>query len=70
MSALDSFEIAFSGAENDGIAAIDDIAQDCGKSPDYIKKLFGNGKKGDAEYQKRYEKFIGDDGRAYLKRRD
>lgn len=70
LSALDSFEIAFSGAENDGIAAIDDIAQDCGKSPDYIKKLFGNGKKGDAEYQKRYEKFIGDDGRAYLKRRD
>lgn len=70
VSALDSFEIAFSGAENDGIAAIDDIAQDCGKSPDYIKKLFGNGKKGDAEYQKRYEKFIGDDGRAYLKRRD
>ncbi|WP_028504146.1 AAA family ATPase [Ruminococcus albus] len=70
VSALDSFEVAFSGAENDGIAAIDDIAQDCGKSPDYIKKLFGNGKKGDAEYQKRYEKFIGDDGRAYLKRRD
>lgn len=70
VSALDSFEIAFSGAENDGIAAIDDIAQDCGKSPDYIKKLFGNGKKGDAEYQKRYEKFIGDDGRAYLKRRN
>jgi len=70
VSALDSFEIAFSGAENDGIAAIDDIAQDCGKSSDYIKKLFGNGKKGDAEYQKRYEKFIGDDGRAYLKRRD
>lgn len=70
LSALDSFEIAFSGAENDGIAAIDDIAQDCGKSADYIKKLFGNGKKGDAEYQKRYEKFLGDDGRAYLKRRD
>ena len=70
VSALDSFEIAFSGAENDGIAAIDDIAQDCGKSSDYIKKLFGNGKKGDAEYQKRYEKFIGEDGRAYLKRRD
>ena len=35
-----------------------------------IKKLFGNGKKGDAEYQKRYEKFLGDDGRAYLRRRD
>jgi RecA-family ATPase len=70
VSALDSFEIAFSGAEIDGVAAIDDIAQDCGKSADYIKKLFGNGKKGDAEYQKRYEKFLGDDGRAYLKRRD
>ena len=71
VQALSGFEIAFSNAENDdGIAAVNDIADTLGITPDYIKRLFGNGKKGDEEYKKRYVKFTGDDGKAYLKHKE
>ena len=67
---LDSFEIAFAGAENNGVASVEEIANTSGLTKDYIKRIFGNGEKSDDEYKKRYEKFKGNDGKTYLKRKE
>ena len=47
-----------------------DIAKEIGKGTEYLKAVLGNGQKADEEYKKRYEKFLGQDGKTYVKRKE
>ena len=66
---INQIEVAFEGVQKDGVAAAADIAEQIGVAPDTIKRWFGKGKRGRAEYKKRFETFENpDDQRLYLRR--
>lgn len=68
---LSEIEIAFDGLVNDeGVASAIDIAEQIGVSPDTLKRWFGKGKRGRAEYRQFFETFEGEnDKRLYLRRK-
>jgi len=68
---LSALTIAFDGLEEDGIAAVADISEEIGKSPDTIKRWFGNGKRSRKEFKKLFDSYVdSDDKRLYLKRKE
>ena len=70
IQSISEFDIAFENVQVDGVASISDIAEKLGKTAEHFKTIFGNGKKADKEYKKSYEKFLGQDGKAYVKRKE
>lgn len=70
IQSISEFDIAFENVQVDGVASISDIAEKLGKTTEHFKTIFGNGKKADKEYKKSYEKFLGQDGKAYVKRKE
>jgi RecA-family ATPase len=68
---ISQIEVAFQGLEEDGIAAVSDIAEEIGVTSDTIKRWFGNGKKSRSDYKKSFSAFVKDEDRKlYLRRRD
>ena len=66
---IDQIEIAFEGLQKDGVAAVIDVAEEIGVSPDTIKRWFGKGKRSRSEYKKRFETFENPDNqKLYLRR--
>ena len=69
-TAISNFDIAFEDLQVDGVAAISDIAKKLKKTTSYYRDIFGNGQKSDEEYKKYYEKFLGQDGKSYIRRKE
>ena len=65
------FEIAFTNLELGGEpVSIMAIAEAIDTKPETVKGWFGNGKTAKNEYKKCFEKYIGEDGKAYIKRKN
>ena len=66
-----SFEIAFTNLElNNQPVSISAIAEAIHTKPETVKGWFGNGKTAKEEYKECFEKYIGEDGKAYIKRKE
>ena len=65
------FEIAFTNLELGGEpVSITALAEAIDTKPETVKGWFGNGKTAKEEYKKCFEKYIGEDGKAYIKRKE
>lgn len=65
------FEIAFTNLELGGESvSITALAEAIDTKPETVKGWFGNGKTAKEEYKKCFEKYIGEDGKAYIKRKN
>ena len=65
------FEIAFTNLELGGEpVSITALAEAIDTKPETVKGWFGNGKTAKEEYKKCFEKYIGEDGKAYIKRKN
>ena len=65
------FEIAFTNLElGGGPVSITALAEAIDTKPETVKGWFGNGKTAKNEYKKCFEKYIGEDGKAYIKRKN
>ena len=65
------FEIAFTNLELGGEpVSVSAIAEAIDTKPETVKGWFGNGKTAKEEYKKCFEKYLGEDGKAYIKRKE
>ena len=65
------FEIAFTNLELSGEpVSIMAIAEAIDTKAETVKGWFGNGKTAKEEYKKCFEKYLGEDGKAYIKRKE
>lgn len=67
---LNKFETVFLGAEVEGKASARELAEKLNTSSKTLLSWFGNGQKQNKNLKQDYEKYEGDDGKAYIRRRE
>ena len=67
---LNKFETVFLGVEVEGKASARELAEKLNTPSKTLLSWFGNGQKQNKNLKQDYEKYEGDDGKAYIRRRE